>query len=148
MLLLSFIRFLPLFPCVLSHKWMFYQALSSSVSSSKLFPSSTSPHESSFGEEVEVHNLLVVDQHTFEGERAFWLTQGSFHLMFPHFIIFNGCHHFYIIQIWHHTLSMVTKQLNILVVRPSLWEGFPSICSPRQISYHHFFIESQTRQHL
>uniref|UniRef100_A0AAX7U5P4 DNA damage-binding protein 1 n=1 Tax=Astatotilapia calliptera TaxID=8154 RepID=A0AAX7U5P4_ASTCA len=42
------------------------QALSSSVSSSKLFPSSTSPHETSFGEEVEVHNLLVVDQHTFE----------------------------------------------------------------------------------
>ncbi|KAL7406713.1 hypothetical protein ABVT39_024961 [Epinephelus coioides] len=42
------------------------QALSSSVSSSKLFPSSTSPHETSFGEEVEVHSLLVVDQHTFE----------------------------------------------------------------------------------
>ncbi|KAF3832935.1 hypothetical protein F7725_026600, partial [Dissostichus mawsoni] len=40
------------------------QALSSSVSSSKLFPSSTSPHETSFGEEVEVHSLLVVDQHT------------------------------------------------------------------------------------
>ncbi|PWA29159.1 hypothetical protein CCH79_00006256, partial [Gambusia affinis] len=46
------------------------QALSSSVSSSKLFPSSTSPHETSFGEEVEVHSLLVVDQHTFEGETA------------------------------------------------------------------------------
>lgn len=46
------------------------QALSSSVSSSKLFPSSTSPHETSFGEEVEVHSLLVVDQHTFEGEMA------------------------------------------------------------------------------
>lgn len=45
-----------------------FQALSSSVSSSKLFPSSTSPHETSFGEEVEVHSLLVVDQHTFEGE--------------------------------------------------------------------------------
>uniref|UniRef100_A0A674PKQ2 DNA damage-binding protein 1 n=1 Tax=Takifugu rubripes TaxID=31033 RepID=A0A674PKQ2_TAKRU len=42
------------------------QALSSSMSSSKLFPSSTSPHESSFGEEVEIHSLLVVDQHTFE----------------------------------------------------------------------------------
>ncbi|XP_052008105.1 DNA damage-binding protein 1 isoform X2 [Xyrauchen texanus] len=42
------------------------QALSSSMSSSKLFPSSTSPHETSFGEEVEVHSLLVVDQHTFE----------------------------------------------------------------------------------
>ncbi|XP_068599579.1 DNA damage-binding protein 1 [Brachionichthys hirsutus] len=42
------------------------QALSSSVSSSKLFPSSTAPHETSFGEEVEVHSLLVVDQHTFE----------------------------------------------------------------------------------
>uniref|UniRef100_A0AAQ5YIN4 DNA damage-binding protein 1 n=1 Tax=Amphiprion ocellaris TaxID=80972 RepID=A0AAQ5YIN4_AMPOC len=42
------------------------QALSTSVSSSKLFPSSTSPHETSFGEEVEVHSLLVVDQHTFE----------------------------------------------------------------------------------
>ncbi|XP_037550398.1 DNA damage-binding protein 1 [Nematolebias whitei] len=39
---------------------------SPSVSSSKLFPSSTSPHETSFGEEVEVHSLLVVDQHTFE----------------------------------------------------------------------------------
>lgn len=38
------------------------------MSSSKLFPSSTSPHETSFGEEVEVHSLLVVDQHTFEGE--------------------------------------------------------------------------------
>lgn len=38
------------------------------MSSSKLFPSSTSPHESSFGEEVEIHSLLVVDQHTFEGE--------------------------------------------------------------------------------
>jgi hypothetical protein len=38
------------------------------VSSSKLFPSSTSPHETSFGEEVEVHSLLVVDQHTFEGK--------------------------------------------------------------------------------
>uniref|UniRef100_A0A8C5DC66 DNA damage-binding protein 1 n=1 Tax=Gouania willdenowi TaxID=441366 RepID=A0A8C5DC66_GOUWI len=42
------------------------QALSSSMSSSKLFPSSTSPHETSFGEDVEVHSLLVVDQHTFE----------------------------------------------------------------------------------
>lgn len=40
------------------------------MSSSKLFPSSTSPHETSFGEEVEVHSLLVVDQHTFEGETA------------------------------------------------------------------------------
>lgn len=37
------------------------------MSSSKLFPSSTAPHETSFGEEVEVHSLLVVDQHTFEG---------------------------------------------------------------------------------
>uniref|UniRef100_A0A673XZB6 DNA damage-binding protein 1 n=1 Tax=Salmo trutta TaxID=8032 RepID=A0A673XZB6_SALTR len=38
------------------------QALSSSVSSSKLFPSSTSPHETSFGEEVEVElcDLLLV----------------------------------------------------------------------------------------
>uniref|UniRef100_W5LV61 DNA damage-binding protein 1 n=1 Tax=Lepisosteus oculatus TaxID=7918 RepID=W5LV61_LEPOC len=42
------------------------QALSTSVSSSKLFPSSTSPHETSFGEEMEVHSLLIVDQHTFE----------------------------------------------------------------------------------
>ncbi len=48
------------------------QALSSSVSSSKLFPSSTSPHETSFGEEVEVHSLLVVDQHTFEGKCVRW----------------------------------------------------------------------------
>lgn len=55
---------------VLSHKRTSFQALSSSVSSSKLFPSSTSPHETSFGEEVEVHSLLVVDQHTFEGETA------------------------------------------------------------------------------
>ncbi|XP_048462818.1 DNA damage-binding protein 1 isoform X2 [Rhincodon typus] len=44
------------------------QALSTSVSSSKLFPSSTSQHESSFGDEVEVHNLLIIDQHTFEGK--------------------------------------------------------------------------------
>lgn len=73
------------FPRLLFHKWMFYQALSSSVSSSKLFPSSTSPHESSFGEEVEVHSLLVVDQHTFEGERTFWLTYSSFHIIFQHF---------------------------------------------------------------
>lgn len=51
-----------------SHESTNIQALSSSVSSSKLFPSSTSPHETSFGEEVEVHSLLVVDQHTFEGE--------------------------------------------------------------------------------
>ncbi|KAH0621079.1 hypothetical protein JD844_022103, partial [Phrynosoma platyrhinos] len=43
------------------------EALSSSVSSSKLFSSSTAPHETSFGEEVEVHNLLIIDQHTFEG---------------------------------------------------------------------------------
>uniref|UniRef100_A0A8C7F4P6 DNA damage-binding protein 1 n=1 Tax=Oncorhynchus kisutch TaxID=8019 RepID=A0A8C7F4P6_ONCKI len=46
------------------------QALSSSVSSSKLFPSSTSPHETSFGEEVEVHSLLLINvilhkNHTF-----------------------------------------------------------------------------------
>lgn len=44
-----------------------FQALSNSVSSSKLFSSSTAPHETSFGEEVEVHNLLIIDQHTFEG---------------------------------------------------------------------------------
>lgn len=37
------------------------------MSSSKLFSSSTAPHETSFGEEVEVHNLLIIDQHTFEG---------------------------------------------------------------------------------
>nr|DBA17370.1 TPA: hypothetical protein GDO54_002833 [Pyxicephalus adspersus] len=43
-----------------------YLALSSSVSSSKLFSGSTSPHETSFGEEIEVHNLLIIDQHTFE----------------------------------------------------------------------------------
>ncbi|KAG8438196.1 hypothetical protein GDO86_008764 [Hymenochirus boettgeri] len=42
------------------------QALSSSVSCSKLFSGSTSPHETTFGEEVEVHNLLIIDQHTFE----------------------------------------------------------------------------------
>lgn len=70
-LLLGFSLPLPL-PPVLSDKSTLLQALSSSVSSSKLFPSSTSPHETSFGEEVEVHSLLVVDQHTFEGETAGW----------------------------------------------------------------------------
>lgn len=69
---IPFIRslFVFTFPPVPSHKSSCFQALSSSVSSSKLFPSSTSPHETSFGEEVEVHSLLVVDQHTFEGETA------------------------------------------------------------------------------
>lgn len=69
---IPFIRFLPISTSlpVLSHKSTSFQALSSSVSSSKLFPSSTSPHETSFGEEVEVHSLLVVDQHTFEGKTA------------------------------------------------------------------------------
>lgn len=66
MLLLSFICFLLVCSCPLVLSYI--QALSSSMSSSKLFPSSTSPHESSFGEEVEIHSLLVVDQHTFEGE--------------------------------------------------------------------------------
>ncbi|XP_058858096.1 DNA damage-binding protein 1-like isoform X2 [Acipenser ruthenus] len=56
------------------------QALSSSVSSSKLFPSSTSPHETSFGEEVEVHSLLVVDQHTFEVLHAHQFLQNEFAL--------------------------------------------------------------------
>lgn len=50
------------------------QALSSSVSSSKLFSSSTAPHETSFGEEVEVHNLLIIDQHTFEGADELFLS--------------------------------------------------------------------------
>lgn len=50
------------------------QALSSSVSSSKLFSSSTAPHETSFGEEVEVHNLLIIDQHTFEGANELFLS--------------------------------------------------------------------------
>uniref|UniRef100_A0A3P8Z8J6 DNA damage-binding protein 1 n=1 Tax=Esox lucius TaxID=8010 RepID=A0A3P8Z8J6_ESOLU len=56
------------------------QALSSSVSSSKLFPSSTSPHETSFGEEVEVHSLLVVDQHTFEVLHAHQFLQSEYAL--------------------------------------------------------------------
>ncbi|KAL2088954.1 hypothetical protein ACEWY4_015853 [Coilia grayii] len=56
------------------------QALSSSVSSSKLFPSSTSPHETSFGDEVEVHSLLVVDQHTFEVLHAHQLLQNEYAL--------------------------------------------------------------------
>ncbi|XP_056322412.1 DNA damage-binding protein 1 isoform X1 [Danio aesculapii] len=56
------------------------QALSSSVSSSKLFPSSTSPHETSFGEEVEVHSLLVVDQHTFEVLHAHQFLQNEYAL--------------------------------------------------------------------
>ncbi|TRY96321.1 hypothetical protein DNTS_021823 [Danionella cerebrum] len=56
------------------------QALSSSVSSSKLFPSSTSPLESSFGEELEVHSLLVVDQHTFEVLHAHQFLQSEFAL--------------------------------------------------------------------
>uniref|UniRef100_A0A8C4R1E9 DNA damage-binding protein 1 n=1 Tax=Eptatretus burgeri TaxID=7764 RepID=A0A8C4R1E9_EPTBU len=42
------------------------QALSTSVSSSKLFSSSSTQHEGSYGDEVEVHSLLVIDQHTFE----------------------------------------------------------------------------------
>lgn len=53
------------------------QALSSSISSSKLFSSSTAPHETSFGEEVEVHNLLVIDQHTFEGAHGLFLSHGA-----------------------------------------------------------------------
>lgn len=57
-----------MFVClVFEEQCLCVQALSSSMSSSKLFPSSTAPHETSFGEEVEVHSLLVVDQHTFEG---------------------------------------------------------------------------------
>ncbi|XP_028812653.1 DNA damage-binding protein 1 [Denticeps clupeoides] len=56
------------------------QALSSSISSSKLFPSSTSPHETSFGDEVEVHSLLVVDQHTFEVLHAHQLLQNEYAL--------------------------------------------------------------------
>ncbi|KAG7473858.1 hypothetical protein MATL_G00100300 [Megalops atlanticus] len=56
------------------------QALSTSVSSSKLFPSSTSPHETSFGEEVEVHSLLVVDQHTFEVLHAHQFLQSEYAL--------------------------------------------------------------------
>ncbi|XP_061077869.1 DNA damage-binding protein 1 [Conger conger] len=56
------------------------QALSSSVSSSKLFPSSTSLHETSFGEEVEVHSLLVVDQHTFEVLHAHQFLQSEYAL--------------------------------------------------------------------
>ncbi|KAK2894921.1 hypothetical protein Q8A67_012150 [Cirrhinus molitorella] len=56
------------------------QALSSSISSSKLFPSSTSPHETSFGEEVEVHSLLVVDQHTFEVLHAHQFLQNEYAL--------------------------------------------------------------------
>ncbi|XP_061415888.1 DNA damage-binding protein 1 [Lethenteron reissneri] len=42
------------------------QALSNSVSNSKLFSSNSAQHESSYGEETEVHSLLVIDQHTFE----------------------------------------------------------------------------------
>lgn len=46
------------------------------MSTSKLFSSSTAPHETSFGEEVEVHNLLIIDQHTFEGTNPkCWLYQ-------------------------------------------------------------------------
>uniref|UniRef100_A0AAY4BHT8 Damage-specific DNA-binding protein 1 n=1 Tax=Denticeps clupeoides TaxID=299321 RepID=A0AAY4BHT8_9TELE len=56
------------------------KALSSSISSSKLFPSSTSPHETSFGDEVEVHSLLVVDQHTFEVLHAHQLLQNEYAL--------------------------------------------------------------------
>uniref|UniRef100_A0A8C9RRC0 DNA damage-binding protein 1 n=1 Tax=Scleropages formosus TaxID=113540 RepID=A0A8C9RRC0_SCLFO len=56
------------------------QALSSSVSSSKLFPSSTSPHETSFGEEVEVHSLLIIDQHTFEVLHAHQFLQSEYAL--------------------------------------------------------------------
>ncbi|XP_042762032.1 DNA damage-binding protein 1 isoform X2 [Panthera uncia] len=56
------------------------QALSSSVSSSKLFSSSTAPHETSFGEEVEVHNLLIIDQHTFEVLHAHQFLQNEYAL--------------------------------------------------------------------
>uniref|UniRef100_A0A9L0SW12 Damage specific DNA binding protein 1 n=1 Tax=Equus caballus TaxID=9796 RepID=A0A9L0SW12_HORSE len=56
------------------------QALSSSVSSSKLFSSSTATHETSFGEEVEVHNLLIIDQHTFEVLHAHQFLQNEYAL--------------------------------------------------------------------
>ncbi|NWQ68532.1 DDB1 protein, partial [Neopipo cinnamomea] len=56
------------------------QALSSSVSTSKLFSSSTAPHETSFGEEVEVHNLLIIDQHTFEVLHAHQFLQNEYAL--------------------------------------------------------------------
>ncbi|KAI2560265.1 DDB1 isoform 7, partial [Pan troglodytes] len=56
------------------------KALSSSVSSSKLFSSSTAPHETSFGEEVEVHNLLIIDQHTFEVLHAHQFLQNEYAL--------------------------------------------------------------------
>lgn len=58
-----------------------FQALSSSVSSSKLFSSSTAPHETSFGEEVEVHNLLIIDQHTFEGANELFLSWCTYVLL-------------------------------------------------------------------
>ncbi|XP_017694417.1 PREDICTED: DNA damage-binding protein 1 [Lepidothrix coronata] len=57
-----------------------FQALSSSVSTSKLFSSSTAPHETSFGEEVEVHNLLIIDQHTFEVLHAHQFLQNEYAL--------------------------------------------------------------------
>ena len=40
----------------------------SSSSSTKVMTSSSMPSEHIFGEEVEVHSLLILDQHTFEGE--------------------------------------------------------------------------------
>ena len=39
----------------------------SSSSNAKLLPGSSSVLEHTFGDEVEVHSLLIIDQHTFEG---------------------------------------------------------------------------------
>ena len=40
-------------------------------SGSKILTGSGGSHEQRFGEEIEVHSLLVLDQHTFEGEERY-----------------------------------------------------------------------------
>ena len=46
-----------------------HAAMTTSSSSGKMVTTGTSTMgEHTFGDEVEVHNLLVIDQHTFEGK--------------------------------------------------------------------------------
>lgn len=115
---------LPLPPFLLmSLKFTPFQALSSSVSSSKLFPSSTSPHETSFGEEVEVHSLLVVDQHTFEGETAehFHLISQSWCFHMEHLMVKYFCSARRVTRSVRKTLSTAWSQHSFMKPLYHIW---------------------------
>lgn len=86
-----------------------HAAMTTSSSSGKMVTTGTSTMgEHTFGDEVEVHTLLVIDQHTFEGKYE------CFCYFLP-WLYVRYCHQFSVYCHWNSFASLSFSRFNIFL---------------------------------